>query len=104
MGLLKKSQTNYESALASARKILADDSATQETVDNALAALQDARNHLVKKDDTPKDDGKTDDGKTDDGKTIMQPETIKKMTVSTQEKNLQILPPPMTEDLQIPQL
>lgn len=67
-GFTEESQTNYESALASARKILADDSATQETVDNALAALQDARNHLVKKDDTPKDDGKTDDGKTDDGK------------------------------------
>ena len=67
-GFTEESQTNYESALASARKILADDSATQETVDNTLAALQDARNHLVKKDDTPKDDGKTDDGKTDDGK------------------------------------
>ena len=55
-------------AIALAQGVLEDTNATQAQVDEALKAVNDAKNGLVAKETDKKDDGKKDDGKKDDGK------------------------------------
>ena len=55
-------------AIALAQGVLEDTNATQAQVDEALKAVNDAKNGLVAKETDKKDDGKKDDGKQDDGK------------------------------------
>ncbi len=55
-------------AIALAQGVLEDTNATQAQVDEALKAVNDAKNGLVAKETDKKDDGKQDDGKKEDPK------------------------------------
>ena len=69
-GYTEESVAALQAALQTAEAVLADESADQAAVDQALAALQAAKEGLKVKDNSGKDDsGKDDPGKNDPGKT-----------------------------------
>ena len=68
-GYTEESVAALQAALQTAEAVLADESADQAAVDQALAALQAAKEGLKVKDNSGKDDsGKDDPGKNDPGK------------------------------------
>ena len=64
----EESLKNLEEVYKKYQEVLNGDNVTQEEVEEANKAIEEAFKNLVAKDDDKKDDGKKDDGKQDDGK------------------------------------